>query len=161
MGRCAEGLRFTHGAAGKPELAAAGELQFSCSSSRDVAVVAVARGRRVGVDVERLRPVREPLAIARSLLAEEEQAALAALAPAERDAAFLRCWTCKEARVKASGAGLGMGLDGFAVSVAENVRPQLLADGFAVRGVAAPAGHVAALAAEGADWRVRRRAWSW
>jgi 4'-phosphopantetheinyl transferase len=144
-----EQLRFAHGPHGKPELAGE-ELRFSCSSSGDLALVAVARGRRVGIDVERLRPVADALGIARSLLASEEHTALLALSGAERDAAFLRAWTRIEARVKVCGAGLAMAVDG---AVARSPGP------WSVRSLRPGPEHIGALAAEGSDWHVAWRSW--
>lgn len=40
-------LEFARGPAGKPELRGAGGLRFSCSASGGLALIAVARGRRV------------------------------------------------------------------------------------------------------------------
>ncbi len=69
----------------------------------------------VGVDVERVRPRPRALALARSRLHPKEADALAAVPDAERDEAFARLWTAKEAVLKARGTGLVGGLDTFAV----------------------------------------------
>ena len=141
---CAPGeLRFTHGPGGRPELAGRRDLRFGCSSSGDLAHVAVARDRDVGIDVERLRTVAGALAIAEELLGTAARDELRGLPEPDRSTAFLRRWTGLEARVKATGAGLTAAApDAGALRIAA-LDP-------------AP-GHVAALAAAGADWRVRRR----
>ncbi|MFN2606621.1 MAG: 4'-phosphopantetheinyl transferase superfamily protein [Acidimicrobiales bacterium] len=103
---------------GKPVLAGvAGGPSFNVSHSGDVAVVAVADGRSVGVDVEVLRPGVGDLDVARRLFSPAERAALGAVAPEDVDAAFLRVWTRKEAWVKAKGQGLSIPLHTFDVSV--------------------------------------------
>ena len=70
----------------------------------------------MGVDVERVRPRPRALDLARSRLHPREAEALSAVpAGPDRDVAFARLWTAKEAVLKARGTGLAGGLDGFAV----------------------------------------------
>lgn len=106
-------LRFTRGSTGcdrgKPALLwpDVPQLDFSVSHSGALVVVAVARRGPVGVDVERLRPRLDVLGVARLALSAEEVAELEAVAePEERRAAFFRCWTRKEAYLKARADGL-------------------------------------------------------
>ena len=97
-------LRLHASESGKPELAGVDHwLRFNVSHSADLAVFAVARDREVGVDVERIDG-HDP--VPRRFLTDAEQAALARIAPAERPGAALRCWTAREAYVKALGSGL-------------------------------------------------------
>ena len=70
-------------------------------------------GRALGVDVEQLRDNFDHDAIARRFFSEEEQRQLAALAPPERYYGFFRCWTRKEAYIKAQGTGLSLPLHQF------------------------------------------------
>src|SRR5436190_2114622 len=58
-----------------------------------------------------------------------EQAMLRAFAPAERVAAFFRCWTRKEAFIKLLGAGLSFPLDEFDVSLAPDAAELLALHG--------------------------------
>jgi 4'-phosphopantetheinyl transferase len=94
---------------GKP--AVRGGPELSVSHSGDLVAVALATAP-VGVDVEQLEGrTRElgggdPAALGRMVLAEEEQAALAAIEPEGRARAFLVAWTRKEAVTKARGDGL-------------------------------------------------------
>jgi 4'-phosphopantetheinyl transferase len=90
-------------------------ITFNLSHSGNVAIVAVAGGMELGVDVERVRPV-SPDVVA-GCLAPAEAAALAALPPALREEAFIRCWTRKEAFLKATGAGLTVAPSDIAVSL--------------------------------------------
>jgi 4'-phosphopantetheinyl transferase len=112
-------LEFAYGPQGKPELASLSEsgLKFNVAHSGDWALVAVARKRRVGIDVEQIRPAlsRE---IAWRNFAPREAAALETLPPEEFDETFFRCWTRKEAYLKALGCGLSLPLDSFEVSLA-------------------------------------------
>lgn len=114
-----EALRFTYGARGKPSLAAPRSgFEFNLAHSRGLALYAVTRERPVGVDVESIRPELAAERIAERFFSAEETAALRALPPEEQAAAFFRCWTRKEALLKAWGQGLGFGLDRFTVSCA-------------------------------------------
>ena len=96
---------------GKPFLAAVGggngrDIRFNLSHSGGAAVVAVAWGVEVGVDVEALRSVSRGREIARRFFSSRELAGLDAVSVGERDAAFLRLWTRYEASVKAHGFGV-------------------------------------------------------
>jgi 4'-phosphopantetheinyl transferase len=89
---------------GKPALR--GGPRFSVSHSDAIAVLAVSGDREVGVDVEALRPVRDPDALARRWLpADELEAYLAARGDVPGEA-FLRLWTRREAYLKALGVGI-------------------------------------------------------
>lgn len=71
-----------------------------------------------GVDAERPRPART-LAVAQRYFSKEEASMLAVLPLAERDTAFFRLWTLKEAAVKALGAGLADNMAQLAFDLAE------------------------------------------
>ena len=175
---CAPGaVPIVLGPSGKPMVgdAATGidtaALHCSLSHAGDVLVVAVSRAGAVGVDVERVHRVRHREALTARFFALEEQAALAAVAEARRAEAFTRCWTRKEAMVKAIGTGIAGGLTTFAVPVeaAPMVRllrapdgwdapgPRADADGvgpdreWVLRDLEVPPGYLASLALRGAD----------
>ena len=105
---------------GKPELKA-GELHFNLTHSGELALVAVAKGCAVGVDLERVRPVRQRDEIAGRYFAPAEIGAILELDESQRTDAFLRCWTRKEAVLKVIGTGLGYPLDAFAVPVGTDI----------------------------------------
>jgi 4'-phosphopantetheinyl transferase len=120
---------FASGPLGKPALPArvlerAGRLDFSISHSGDMVWTAFCREARVGIDVERLRPLPDLPGIA-ARLHPLECADILALAEPERTAAFYRCWTRKEAVLKALGQGLALPLSCF------RVRRAQAADGWA------------------------------
>lgn len=128
-----ERIEFVHGPRGKPYLAGAPPGQprgpfFNLSHSGKLAVIAVA-GVELGVDLEKERHLESLTEIARRHFSETEFAALDALAGDERRRAFYRCWTRKEAYIKALGEGLSMPLDAFDVSVGEEPRFLACRDG--------------------------------
>jgi 4'-phosphopantetheinyl transferase len=109
-------LEFTQNAYGKPQLTA-GDLRFNLSHSGAFGLIAVANGRELGIDIERMRPLEDALEIASRFFSPGEVQRLSALADdAERTRAFLECWTRKEAFIKAVGEGLSHPLDTFCVS---------------------------------------------
>ena len=90
---------------GRPRVLVGG-VDASCSASAGVGVVAVVRGARVGVDVERVGRTTLAEAAEEAWLAPAELAALAALPEADQAEALTRCWTQKEAVLKGLGVGL-------------------------------------------------------
>jgi 4'-phosphopantetheinyl transferase len=115
-------LRFTYGEYGKPDLLRAGatrQLAFNVSHSEDLAVFALTAGTEVGVDVELLRPREDLDALARTAFSPAEFDSYGRFTPAERPRAFYRCWTRKEAFIKAIGHGFAYPLDQFDVSMGE------------------------------------------
>lgn len=120
-------LQFSAGSHGKPALVDSTELQFNKSHSGELAVVAVARSCEVGVDVEQLREVSDAEQIAARYFSPAESAELLKEAdPDERRAAFFRCWTRKEAYVKAVGGGLSIPLDEFQVTLSRQEEPRIV-----------------------------------
>ncbi len=81
-------------------------IRFNFSNSADLAILALAAGQSLGVDVERIRPMSDMLGLANRYFAPSESQALFALPDAQRADAFFRLWTRKEAWLKAIGKGL-------------------------------------------------------
>lgn len=155
---------FCGGAHGKPRLSGS-DVRFSASHSGEIVAVALARGREVGIDVERVEAAMDVEEVARGSLSEGERALLAALplAGGARARGFFELWTRKEACLKVGGRGLAAplrevdasavppeggpmrGPDGEVVHVA----PLLLAPGYA-----------AAVAAVGGPFQARVERWS-
>ena len=130
MGCAPAALAFSYSAYGKPALAemncAQPALSFNLSHSGDWAMCAVAQDRRVGIDIELLRPELATQSIAEHFFSAAEVTALRSLSPAEQIPAFFRCWTRKEAFVKARGEGLSLPLDRFDVSLLPGAPAALL-----------------------------------
>jgi 4'-phosphopantetheinyl transferase len=125
------GLLFSANEHGKPALAerrGGRELAFNLSHSRDLAVIAVTLERRIGVDVEYLRDLRDPGRLAKRFFAEEERKYLESRPSGELMGAFFSCWTRKEAYVKGVGRGIGYSLSSFSVIAAEGGREDTVRD---------------------------------
>jgi 4'-phosphopantetheinyl transferase len=136
------------------------DIRFNVSHAGDWALVALSGGRNVGVDVERQRPMSDLDALARRFFSTAEAAALDALTFPEREAAFFRIWTRKEAFVKATGQGIAAGLDRFTVSHDEDPIVTLSGadgQGWTVRSLAVAGDYAAAVAHEGPPCPV----WTW
>jgi 4'-phosphopantetheinyl transferase len=118
-------IRFVYGTHGKPELAEE-RLRFNVSHSHGVALFAVAADREVGVDVEHIRADFATEDIAQRFFSRGEVATFNALPKTEQVAAFFRCWTRKEAYIKAIGRGLSEPLDAFDVTLAQGEAAALL-----------------------------------
>ena len=116
----AETIRFSYGPYGKPALGGDHEsstLRFNMSHSRGVALVAVTEDKALGVDVEYIRADFATEDIARRFFSPREVETFNAVPNDQRVAAFFRCWTRKEAYIKAIGLGLSQPLDGFDVTL--------------------------------------------
>jgi 4'-phosphopantetheinyl transferase len=121
-----EALRFSYGAFGKPALASEHGLRFNLSHSNEVALLAVTLDAELGVDVEHIRADFASDEIAQRFFSRAEVEVFNALPKDEQVAAFFRCWTRKEAYIKAIGKGLSQPLDEFDVTLAPGVAPALL-----------------------------------
>jgi 4'-phosphopantetheinyl transferase len=96
------------------------DLRFNVSHSGELAVIGFVIGCEIGVDVELVREVLHmPRIVERFFHPHETQTILDQ--PAEnRSGAFLRCWTGKEAVLKAVGVGLSGSLANFQIPIRDN-----------------------------------------
>lgn len=162
-------VRFSLTQYGKPELSeqtGEGALQFNVSHSHDIALYAVTRSRRIGVDIEHVRAI-DAESIARWFFSDGEYRSLRAVPEAQKIDTFLTCWTRKEAYIKARGEGLSMPLDSFEVSVLPNAPPKLLwnrtdpeeVERWTVTDVCPDPDYLGALVVEGHGWQLST--WTW
>ena len=105
-----ERIRIDKAEHGKPYLADTPELAFNLSHSADIMVIAVGRNCRLGVDVEYCKPRASLAGLVDKCFAKEEIAYWNKLPETQQTAGFYRFWTRKEAFVKATGRGIGLGL---------------------------------------------------
>ena len=158
-------LEFRYGAHGKPSLAqtpGGRDLRFNLSHSHGLALHALAVGREVGVDVERIRPETDVTGVAGHSFSPAEVDALAGLPAGRRREAFFNGWTRKEAFIKAHGEGIALGLSRFDVTLRPGEPARLLrfdddpaeAARWTLCALEAGDGYKAALAVEGGGWRL-------
>lgn len=124
-------LRFQYGSRGKPSLEFPwGErLAFNISHSHELALCALGRGCELGVDIEHIRPPSDFEGLAERFFAPQEVAAIKSLPQEARLASFFRCWTRKEAVLKACGSGLTLPLDRIVVTLGPDEPARVVAGG--------------------------------
>ena len=124
--RCdADAVRLDADAQGRPFLVHPidSTLDFNVSHSESVAAIAIARGGRVGVDVEwhgRDTALRD---LVPEVMGVRESALLATLDADDFTRAFFGCWTRKEALVKAHGIGISFPLRNIDIPIAVSGAP--------------------------------------
>lgn len=116
------GLQFQYNAHGKPRLDQ--DLHFNLSHSGGFACLAVCKDLPLGVDIEAYRKVET--GVAERFFSAAEFDSLSALPKDRWNDGFFRCWTRKEAVVKACGPGLSMPLDSFDVTLDPDKPARLL-----------------------------------
>lgn len=112
-------VAFVYGPQQKPALAqplAESGLHFNLSDSGEMAVYAFAQGQAIGVDIEEHRDYPDARQLAQRFFSPVEAEWLNQQPEPQTSLAFLRCWTCKEAVVKALGDGLMAPLQAFTVA---------------------------------------------
>jgi 4'-phosphopantetheinyl transferase len=118
-----EGLAFAYSEHGKPRLIGGSAPRFNLSHSGGMAALAISNDAETGIDIEAVRTIKEDLA--RDNFSASEQRELAALSAHDRREGFFRCWTRKEAVIKATGEGFARDLMSFDVSLSVS-DPRLL-----------------------------------
>lgn len=159
-------VNFSYSTKEKPSLGpelAGSDVMFNVTHSGGIALLAFTRRREIGIDVEQVRDDFALEAIAGRFFSAHEQGQLAGLAPEAKAEAFFRCWTRKEAYIKAIGDGLSLPLSQFDVSLAPGETNALLAtrpddseaERWHLQEVPAGSGYIAALCVRGRDWKLK------
>jgi 4'-phosphopantetheinyl transferase len=158
-------LQFEYDEFGKPGLVAhqRSGLHFSVSHSGDQILLALAKNRAVGVDLERIRTDLDVNGLAERFFSASESKNLACLTGAALYHAFFACWSRKEAYVKAKGQGLSLPLDQFDLAFLPGEEPRLLAtrpdpaeaNRWKLVALNVAQNYAAALIAAGQDWKLR------
>lgn len=147
LGCGARDVAFESTAHGKPCFAGPSDtVRFNVSHSGSLALIAVARDREVGVDIEQVRSDIDHLAIAARFFTREEHAELSALPGGSVARAFTTSWVRMEAYLKARGEGIGARMPQF------HARPDVAL--WRLVDLSAGAAHAAALVAQAGAWSV-------
>jgi 4'-phosphopantetheinyl transferase len=119
-------IKFNYTTYGKPMLQNKSSLAFNISHSGNKAVFGFVSDVEIGVDVEKVKTDFNVLDIARNFFSPKEIESLENQQEELLYRAFFRCWTRKEAFIKAEGSGLSFPLDAFSVSLDNDKNAELL-----------------------------------
>jgi 4'-phosphopantetheinyl transferase len=164
-----EQIQLSSDSYGKPSVSyprLTDSLSFNLSHSHGLGVLAVVRGRKVGVDVEKIRQDFASEEVAERYFSSAEVDELRRLPAGRRAEGFFLCWTRKEAYIKAVGEGLRIPLNTFSVSLTPGEPAQLRAPdaerwsigSFEPRSKSELT-HVGAVVCEGNDWTAQYFDW--
>ena len=121
-----EDIVFDYEEFGKPKYRHQTRLNFNVSHSGNRAVIAFNYDKALGVDIEKIKHNFDTFEIASNYFSKDEIKALQNLPEPEHNNGFYRCWTRKEAFIKAIGSGLSFPLDTFSVSLGKDDEAELL-----------------------------------
>jgi 4'-phosphopantetheinyl transferase len=166
LGVGSDAVELDRSEAGKPFVKKEGggqsSITFNMSHAHGRALIAVTKGREVGVDLERIRSDVEVAKLSKRYFALSEQASIMQLAQEQRAPRFFRYWVAKEAVLKAQGIGLRalsqceiiLGADGAGAEILVPAGSPLQ-NNWRVRLLSCDEGWEAAVAAQGGDWVVQ------
>lgn len=163
-------LVFSYTSSGKPALHSppeAGAFRFNVSHSDELALFAVVHNREIGVDIERIRRDFAWEEIAERFFTLQEVSMLSSLPVSARHEAFLKCWTRREAYLKARGEGLSERDGRFDVLITPQEHPAVFSveRGFeevpqwSLKQLVDELGYVVALAVEGDTGTIKYFHW--
>jgi len=118
-------LQFVNNANGKPRLTPGLDwsgVKFNLSHSHETALLAVAHNREVGIDIELIKEDYGFEEVAARFFTARELASFRAQPLYRQRQAFFKCWTSKEAFLKAKGTGLSGKLDEVEILLTDDHR---------------------------------------
>ena len=163
LGENPQKIHFEYLPNGKPVLSTkpgCDTLRFNLSHSGEMALYAVARGRNIGVDIERIRDDVAIEQIANKFFSHDEISSLGKIPKKKRNEVFFRYWTRKEAFLKATGEGISFPMEQFDVSLISGMGLSPItfqgdkqeSPCWFVQDLFPGAGYAAAIAGERGDW---------
>ncbi len=125
-------IRFGSTPFGKPTLVdeqriQGDKIQFNLTHSGGFALISIARNRRVGIDIERIRPEVDCDPLISRFFSQSEKEVLQSLPIESRNETFFNYWVLKEAFIKGVGQGLSIPLDNFSICFSPGEYPSLQA----------------------------------
>ncbi len=154
----AEEIKFHYGEKGRPELAWPDQknLNFNLSHSDDFALIAVAKNRHIGIDINAVSGPSNWREMAKRSFSATEQSSISALDKPQQVLGFHQIWTQKEAYTKALGLGYSYGFQNFSVRIGLNkfglqtdTNSPTAPDNWTLCDISIDLNHVAALAYDG------------
>jgi 4'-phosphopantetheinyl transferase len=125
-----EQIDFCYGEHGKPAISNPCDhkgIHFNLAHSDVIALAAVTRIGPLGLDVERLRVLKDVAELVERFFSARENSVFQELSAEARNVAFFNLWTRKEAWLKATGQGISQNLNRVEVSFVPGESPRLLA----------------------------------
>jgi 4'-phosphopantetheinyl transferase len=121
-------INYTLGKFHKPGLQASSgkELCFNLSHSGNYILFAFSWAKELGIDIEQIRDMQDADSIIERFCSEKEKVEYFSIQKENRTKAFFKCWTRKEAYIKARGDGLYFPLNNFTVSIKPDTQPALI-----------------------------------
>ena len=127
LGEAPRSFAFAANAQGKPRSTPARGVEFNMSHSGGIVLIGFAQPSRSASMSRRYAPMTERAAIVRRYFHPGEAADFAQVPPDRAEGAFFRCWSRKEAVVKALGLGMSLDLHRYRVTCVPGATPELLA----------------------------------
>lgn len=106
----AQDIIFTYNKFGKPRVEGA-SIEFNISHSGEYALFAFSNGSELGADVEVVKPKINYERLVSRFFSPKEATLILEIEESQRASYFFKCWTRKEALIKACGEGMNMPLD--------------------------------------------------
>jgi 4'-phosphopantetheinyl transferase len=165
VGMPAHEIIFIYGCHGKPGLRRQDgrpAIEFNLAHSAGTAIYAITRDRPVGIDIELVNHEFPIESVAERFFSKVEVAAFRSLPRDMQRIAFFKCWTRKEAFIKALGDGLSCPLSDFDVSLMPGQPAELLhirgaseeASRWYMEDIESVAGYAAAIVFSGPQCRI-------
>ena len=118
---------FEYGEFGKPRvLNNVASIEFNLSHSGNLGIVGITKKLVIGVDVEILNSLDNLNAIVQQYFSKYEWKKFRIFPEQKKFIYFYRLWTCKEAYIKALGAGLSYPLDKFSIDFLPEGYPRIV-----------------------------------
>ncbi len=154
---------------GKPHLLDNQGLCFNLSHSGTQILYGLALERRIGVDIEYIRPVDSAAEIVENYFTEDEKRIFRQVPEHQKNEAFFNYWTRKEAYIKARGQGLQIPLNRFSVTFFPGEPARIIKMDWdcqdklpwTLQTIAIEDGYAAAVAVEGENFVFKHRHWPW
>ncbi|WP_299119090.1 4'-phosphopantetheinyl transferase superfamily protein [uncultured Winogradskyella sp.] len=126
LNKDAKAIKFEYEKYGKPKFKHKTNLNFNVSHSGDLAIIGFIYDHTIGVDIEKIKNDFDTFDIASKFFSKQEINALREIPTQQQHLAFYRCWTRKEAFIKAKGSGLSFPLNEFSVSLDSDLDAEVL-----------------------------------